>query len=145
MKFITKGIKSISDVITNSSSEVFVMCKTDAEYYDKLENTNGCININEITWNNLKNCRNEWEMVCNTCDINPEVIRGKRHTGSEWWENYYEGPSQKEWENFLDIYHDTIQNKLIGFYWVDIEDHFENAYDVSEDARDDSIWSDYRH
>lgn len=145
MKFITKGIKSISDVITNSSSEVFVMCKADAEYYDNLQEAAGFVNITEITWDILKNWRDEWGMVCDTCDINPEVIRGKKHTGDEWWENYYEGPSQKEWETFLDTYHDTIQNKLIGFYWVDIEDHFEGAYDVMPQAGNDSIWCESRH
>lgn len=45
-----KIILGISDVITNSSSEVFVMCKTDAEYYDKLKGTNGYVDIHEITW-----------------------------------------------------------------------------------------------
>lgn len=49
MKLIN-GIQSISDVITNSSSEVFLMRKSDAEYYEGLENTEGCVNIQEITW-----------------------------------------------------------------------------------------------
>ena len=48
-------------------------------------------------------------------------------------------------EAFLELYKDAIQKYLIGFYWVDIEDHFEDAIEVSDEARGDSIWSDYRH
>ena len=47
---VVKGIKSFSDVITNSSSEVFVMEKSNAEYYDNLKDTGDCINIEEINW-----------------------------------------------------------------------------------------------
>ena len=50
MKIILSKMKSISDVITKRSCEVFVMCKTDAEYYDKLKGTNGCVDIHEIAW-----------------------------------------------------------------------------------------------
>ena len=48
-------------------------------------------------------------------------------------------------EAFLELYKDAIQKYLIGFYWVDIEDHFEDAIEVSDEARGYSIWSDYRH
>lgn len=46
MKRITK-IQSVSDIITNSSFEVFVMSAEDANYYDELD-TNGCVSIERI-------------------------------------------------------------------------------------------------
>ena len=45
---ITK-IQSFTDVITNSSSTVFVMHEDDARYYERLENAEGCIDIQPIT------------------------------------------------------------------------------------------------
>ena len=139
MKLIINKIKSISDVITNSSSEVFVMCKSDAEYYDNLENTNGCVDITEITWDSLRDWyqgwSNELEMICDVCDIDKyDVINTATCDLTE-----------EDWNAFLDLYHDVIQEKLIGMYWVDIEDHFEDAIEVSDEARGDSIWNDYRH
>ena len=144
MKIILDKIKSISDVITNSSSEVFVMCKTDAEYYDRLKGTNGCVNIHEITWDWLKEeGSDEWKMVCTTCNIDDGIF--KDYVVNTDYGCRYMSVSQDDWEAFLELYHDVIQDKLIGFYWVDIEDHFEDAIEVSDDARGDSIWSDYRH
>ena len=140
MKIILGKIKSISDVITNSSSEVFVMCKSAAKYYYNLEDTNGCINIHEITWDDLREnwCRRwcyELEMICDICDININDIINTATCDM----------TEDDWNAFLELYHDVIQDKLIGFYWVDIEDHFEDAIEVSDEARGDSIWSDYRH
>ena len=140
MKIILGKIKSISDVITNSSSEVFVMCKSAAKYYYNLEDTNGCINIHEITWDDLREnwCRQwryELEMICDICDININDIINTATCDM----------TEDDWNAFLELYHDVIQDKLIGLYWVDIEDHFEDAIEVSDEARGDSIWSDYRH
>ena len=136
MKIILGKIKSISDVITNSSSEVFVMCKSAAKYYYNLEDTNGCINIHEITWDDLReNWCYELKMICDICDININDIINTATCDM----------TEDDWNAFLELYHDVIQDKLIGLYWVDIEDHFEDAIEVSEEARGDSIWSDYRH
>lgn len=130
MKIILGKIKSISDVITNSSSEVFVMCKSAAKYYYNLE----------ITWDDLREnwCRRwcyELEMICDICDININDIINTATCDM----------TEDDWNAFLELYHDVIQDKLIGLYWVDIEDHFEDAIEVSDEARGDSIWSDYRH
>lgn len=40
--------------------------------------------------------------------------------------------------DYLDIDKDWIEEKIIGLY-------FEDAYEVTEEARDDSYWSDSRH
>ena len=135
MKLIN-GIQSISDVITNSSSEVFLMRKSDAEYYEGLENTKGCVNIQEITWDWIINDGLwEWEMICEYLDIDKSIIS-----------RYYKpDPSKEDWLTFIDIYKDKIEKELIGLYFVDIEDHFEDAYTVTDNARSDSLWCDYRH
>lgn len=135
MKLIN-GIQSISDVITNSSSEVFLMRKSDAEYYEGLENTEGCVNIQEITWDWIINDGLwEWEMICEYLDIDKSIIS-----------RYYKpDPSKEDWLTFIDIYKDKIEKELIGLYFVDIEDHFEDAYTVTDNARSDSLWCDYRH
>lgn len=144
MKFITK-IQSFSDVITNSSSEVFLMSEANAEYYHNLENTNGCISIEEITWNWLENHSWEWQMVCDYLDIDKSLV-GEYHESQTWkGYGYWSGPEEEDWLTFLDIYKDKIEEKIIGLYFVDIEDHFEDAYEVTEEARDDSYWSDSRH
>ena len=57
-KFITK-IQSFTDVITNSSSSVFIMREDDALRYDNLENTYDCISIVPIDFNWVK----EWGAV----------------------------------------------------------------------------------
>lgn len=144
MKFITK-IQSFSDVITNSSSEVFLMSEANAEYYHNLENTNGCISIEKITWNWLENHSWEWQMVCDYLDIDKSLV-GEYHESQTWkGYGYWRGPEEEDWFTFLDIYKDKIEEKLIGLYFVDIEDHFEDAYEVTEEARDNSYWSESRH
>lgn len=145
MKLITK-IQSVSDVITNSSSEVFLMNEASAEYYYHLEDTQGCVSIQKITWDWLQNNGSwEWEMVCEYLDIDKNVI-GEYHESQTWrGYGYWDGPEEEDWLTFLDIYKDKIEEKLIGLYFVDIEDHFPNAHEVSDNARDDSYWSDYRH
>lgn len=130
MKLIVKDIKSISDVITNSSSEVFVMCKGDAEYYYNLEGTEGCVTIYKITWDFLEeNIMNEWQMVCDVCDIGYNTLVNNCNV------------NEVDCKAFLELYHDVIEKKLIGLYWVDIKDHFADAVEVLDNARSDSFWS----
>lgn len=47
MKFLTK-IQSISDIITNSSFETFLMNERDANHYDSLD-ADGCISVYMVT------------------------------------------------------------------------------------------------
>jgi hypothetical protein len=138
---ITK-IQSFTDVITNSSSTVFVMSEFYADYYDKLENTEGCIDVEKIDMDWLKNNVYEFKMVCDLLDIDPsEVTVWGKHKYWQGWET----PDQEMWETFLELHRDQIEEVFKDLYWVDIEDHFENAWDVTEEASDDAIWSDYRH
>lgn len=149
MKLITK-VKSVSDVITNSSSEVFVMTRENADYYTELEGTCGCISAFEIDWGWLeKEGRHEVEMICDVIDVDIKELESETfyYVRDEKW--YFAGwhgsPTDEDWKTFLEKHKDVIEKKLIGMYWVDIEDHFEDAFVVTENARCDSIWRESRH
>ncbi len=138
---ITK-IQSFTDVITNSSSTVFVMHESNAKYYDQLEDTNGCISIEPITMDWLRSNSYEAEMVCDLLnkDIS-EITDWHDSKYGDWWNT----PDQETWETFLELNREEIETVFEDLYWVDIEDHFTDAYEVTEQARDDAEWSDYRH
>jgi hypothetical protein len=136
---ITK-IQSFSDVITNSSSSVFVMNETDANYYGDLAHTEGCIDIERITMDWLSDHRYEFEMVCDMLKVDPGTITYK-HPKYKCWEE----PDPEAWDTFLELHKEQIKEAFRDLYWVEIEDCFEGAYEVTENAYDDAIWSDSRH
>ena len=138
---ITK-IQSFTDVITNSSSTVFVMHESNAKYYDNLEDTDGCISIERITMDWLRSNAYEAEMVCDLLNKDISEI-------TDWHDSKYGGwwntPDQETWETFLELNREEIETVFEDLYWVDIEDYFTDAYEVTEQARDDAEWSDSRH
>ena len=141
-KFITK-IQSFIDVITNSSSSVFIMREDDALHYDNLENTSDCISIVPIDFNWVKEWgHSEVEAVMSILEMSPKVVttwvKGKYHS-------YWEDPDQEAWNTFVDMHEDLIKERFKDLYWVDIEDHFVDAWEVTQDAIDDSLWYDSRH
>lgn len=138
---ITK-IQSFTDVITNSSSTVFVMNEINAKYYDNLPNTNGCIDIFPITKEWLCQNPDEIEMVCEILDIDISTITTKED--NSWW-SWWKPLEQSDWEKFLDSHESLIEEKFSDLYWVDIEDHFVDASDVTESAYDDALWYESRH
>lgn len=138
---ITK-IQSFTDVITNSSSTVFVMHESNAKYYEQLEDTNGCISIEPITFNWLLNNAYEAEMVCDLLNVDISEIadwHGSKYGG--WWNT----PDQETWEAFLELHKDEIDTVFEDLYWVDIEDYFADAYKVTRDACSDAKWCESRH
>lgn len=146
MQEISK-IQSISDIVTNSSSEVFLMSEGDANYYDSLENTGNCIHTEKIDWDWLEGRGlDEWEMICEFLDIDKGEISTYRESNNSWWfYGYWETPNKETWEAFLYSHKDEIEEKLIGLYLVEIEDHFKNVCDVLDSARSDSMWTESRH
>ena len=136
---ITK-IQSFSDVITNSSSSVFVMNQVDANYYGDLDHTKGCIDVERITMDWLYDHRYEFEMICDMLKVDPETIT-YRHPKYGCWED----PDPEAWYAFLELHKEQIKEVFKDLYWVEIEDCFEGAYEVTENAYDDAIWSDSRH
>lgn len=128
MKFLTK-IQSVSDIITNSSSETFIMTKGDAEYYDNLD-TGGCVSIYELTKENIENNFYDVELICDYLDLDLD--------GADLW-------NSDDCKAALELYVYPNLDKLEGLYVVDIKDHFADAYDVLCDARSDALAQEYRH
>ena len=139
---ITK-IQSFTDVITNSSSTVFVMHESDAKYYNQLDNTEGCIDIQPITMDWLINNVDEFEMVLDLLNI-PKSEITTYHKSNDYW-GWWNIPEQSVWESFLELHKEQIEEIVIGSYWVDIEDHFEGAYEITEEAMCDAKWYESRH
>ena len=75
-------------------------------------------------------------------DIDISTITTGKH--NSWW-SWWEPLEQSEWEKFLDSHTSLIEEKFSDLYWVDIEDHFEGAYEITDDAYGEAIWSDSRH
>lgn len=104
-------VRSITDVITNSSSEVYIMDENTAEFFrerSKEFSTNNSISLTKIDW--------EWvmyegdcyeDMVLKVCGLVNKNIR---------------------WMDFLNENRDTIEEKLIGKYFVDIEDNYDEYF-----------------
>lgn len=140
---ITK-IQSFTDVITNSSSTVFVMSEFYTDYYKNHEEAVPYIEVEPITMEWLRLHPDEVEMVCSLLHKNPEEVTTLHKSD---WGSYYNDPDPEAWEAFLNTHADKIKEVFEdgNLYWVDIEDHFCGAYDLIEEASDDAIWSDYRH
>ena len=110
-----KIIKNISDVITNSSSEVFVMKKEDASeiaLFDKDTETYDCISIHKMDENWVRTQGSlEAQMICDLLKIeNP------------FNEDFY--PDEDDWSEFVDEHLDEMKEKVFRKYYIDIEDHF---------------------
>lgn len=139
MKIITK-LQSYTDVITNSSSTVFIMNESDAKFYEK-DTPEDCCGIELIDKQWLYDNKWEWKLVFDFLDIDKNII--STHVKEKWY-SYWEDPSEEDWQAWLDLNEETIK-PIIGLYYVDIEDHFEGAYDYIESAGDDALHTEWRH
>ncbi len=132
-----KGIiKNISDVITNSSSEVFVMNKEDAceiALFDKDNETYDCISIHKMDEDWVRT-QGSWEAQM-TCDL--------MGIAKQFHKDFY--PDEDDWFEFVDEHLDEMKEKVLGKYYIDIEDHFADAEEILEFSRSHCEWSDYRH
>lgn len=146
MKLIT-NIQSFTDVITNSSSSVFIMHESDANYYESTV-PDDCVTINEITLGWIKEHYWDWELILQACNIDfVEVSCKETYTygfNEEYSNTYWKTPNKKDWKHWVDINQSRLE-PVLSKYFVEIEDHFENAYDVTENAYDDAIISESRH
>lgn len=135
-------IQSYTDVITNSSSTVFVMNESDANYYLDLE-TYDSVSIQYISYDwILGEGRYEAEMIC---DLLNEDISNISTCVDHKWYSYWETPDEDVWKAFCESHEEQIKEVFKDLYWVDIEDHFEDAGTVIESAMDDSLWYENRH
>lgn len=119
MKYVI-ALQSVSDIITNSSSEVFVV-------KDK------CDGDELIDWDWINN-GGKWEtkMICDVCHIPYPGLLFK----------------EEEVDIFIEKYKDIIQKELIDnkYWWADIEDYYDEDWNYHSGCDYvDYIWYDYRH
>ena len=114
MKKLLK-IQSISDIITNSSSEVFLMDSRDAERFKNIVPDN-CLDITYISWEYLRNNVDEL-ILRELSDVNIRLT------------------TKEDWNKALIDYKDSFE-KIIGYCLVDIEDNFPDWEEVYDEARD---------
>jgi len=127
-------IQSVSDIITNSSSEVFIMSVDDALHIEKTYGWSGCIDIDVLTWDYFMHNPYEWDTFAEILDI-PQPDK-----------RYYDIDEEEKEEFFASIKDKFIKKFGEGEYaMVDIEDHFSGCEDAYDDARAVAIWSDWRH
>ena len=143
MKLITQ-LQSYTDVITNSSSAVFLMHKEDAEFYEK-DTPENCCSIEEINHQWLLNNRWEWELVFDFLDIDKNIISTEIEYNGYYKHIYWNDPDENMWRLWIDNNLSLLQEKLFGLYYVSIEDHFEGAYDYIESAGDDALHTEWGH
>lgn len=130
-------IKSISDVITNSSSEVFVLNKEDAKYFAIRsfdEDTADCITLTKMNW--------EW--IFEQGRFNTEVFHKVLGVDDKVLTDDCT-PSEEEWDDFMYRYEDDIDEKIQGKYIVEIEDHFYNSDIEIDKARDKCLYYENLH
>ena len=139
MKFITK-LQSYTDVITNSSSTVFIMHEMDAKYWEKKTPDDMC-DIVKITHQWLLDNHWEWELIFDFLNLDKNLISYEKE-GSYY--NYWRDPDSETWQIWVDDNIELLKEKVIGLYYVEIEDHFENAYEWIERASDDALKTEWR-
>lgn len=170
MKKYKIEFQSFSDVITNSSSTVFLVDRNTAEELTKMV-PEDCIYSDELTWDELcPEMFNIIDMSTLTTDqvaeINSILYNVSNNVNvlfeillqdtdklvikdQEWFDstNTY-GLDTQDVKKYYDFCHDNkelIEDKLIGKVYVDIEDHFEDTEEVYDYAKCNSIWWESQH
>lgn len=170
MKKYKIKFQSFSDVITNSSSTVFLVDRNTSEELNKMV-PEDCIHSDELTWDEL--CPEMFNIidmstlttdqvaeinsilynVSNNVNILFEILLQDTDKlvikDQEWFEstNTYGLDTQdvKKYYDFCQDNKELIEDKLIGKVYVDIEDHFEDTEEVYDYARCNSIWWESQH
>lgn len=146
MKLITK-LQSYTDVITNSSSTVFLMKELDAKWYKK-DTPGNCCDIELIDEQWIKDHCYEWQLIFDYLKLPYEevAIQHECWYKPKWLseEYYWEDPDPELWHMWLDYNMDRLKG-IIGLYFVEIHDHFEDSYEYIDNAGKDALITDYRH
>lgn len=126
MIILVDNIKNVSDVITNSSTEVFVMKKSQYKALHRDKECRDTFWYKEITWEFVKTMDYQYETLCDICGIDKSFL-----------DTCY---TSEDWDAFLELYHDVIQEKLIGKYWISIDDHLDVDGKAISAARENSYY-----
>lgn len=170
MKKYKIEFQSFSDVITNSSSTVFLV---DNNTYDELTKMvpSSCIYGHELTWDSICpeifNCEkpelldkeqveNIYHIICNiNSSIDAVVEVSLRHANEliikdrEWLDTIPTyGLSEYDVKKYYEFCQDNkkfLEDNFVGKVYVDIEDCFGDVEDVYDYARNNSIWWESHH
>lgn len=120
-------IKSITDVVTNSSSEVFILQKDDAY---SLEKDYPFVYVSELTLDSIKG--NSWfsdlySWAAKTIDEDVPYVNENMDTN--------------EWKELVEKHKKTFETLADEYMEVEIEDHYEEWDDATDEARSNSISS----
>jgi hypothetical protein len=142
MKKLVK-IQSISDIITNSSSEVFIMEHSLARSLEHDYNTY-CISVEEITYDTLLERLWNYEIYTEMLVKLGIVTYAECKYGGNW---QADASNREIFHNILLSHEAEIRKALTDnqYAWVDIEDHFTEWENASDDAHDYCITSESRH
>lgn len=145
MKLITK-LQSYTDVITNSSSTVFLMREADAKFYEK-DTPGNCCTIEPIDEQWVRNHYYEWQLIFDYLNVPYEDYAYKVECRKYWKGDpgYYWENDPELWDYWVDNNLERLKKDLFGLYFVDIEDHFADAYEYIDSAGNDALITDYRH
>ena len=122
-------IKSKIDVITNSSSEVFIIKKDDIPFWSK--ESEGSIRESDFSYPSRR-FNEEKESVCAIMGWNIEDTGGKK-TGEYGlyydWDGYYDKNLdtrvEPDWENWIATHEEEIKEKFKEeCSFVEIDDHY---------------------
>lgn len=166
MKKYKIEFQSFSDVITNSSSTVFLVDRNTAEELEKMI-PDCCIYSHELTWDvvcpevfnisdlstlttcqledidsGLYHIRNYEDAIFSVLSSYPNTLEVKDQKLVDYFGIYgLDQENVKEYYDFCQNNKELIEDKLIGKVYVDIEDT-EEVYDY---AKCNSIWWEYQH
>lgn len=131
-------ISSISDVVTNSSSEVYIMNQEDAlEYEEKFDNYSdlGCVHIERIFWGNVLTRNYGYSMdpvdfVCGILKVQRPNLGGF---------NTHPLTYERRWLDWCEKHKKQIEDKVIGKWIVVIEHHGKESWTLQ--ASQKGLWS----
>lgn len=135
-------IKSITDVITNSSSEVFIMETEYAELIKEKYDTDA-ISITNITEEYLDSYK-----ACHDAETIIEVAGLKDKLTDEEKNIFYDDDVYASEDAWLEFYHKhkkQIDHNLLGKSFIDIEDYFRDSRLAFADANECCVWHDYNY
>lgn len=142
MKKIVK-IQSVSDIITNSSSEVFIMEHSLAKSIENEYDTE-CITVNEITYDTL--LQNTWDYdIYTTLLVKLGIVS---YDECNYGRNWQAAETNREIFHNIIVSHEAEIKKALTeneYALIDIEDHFEDWEDASDDAHSYCITYESRH
>lgn len=135
-------IKSITDVITNSSSEVFIMNTEYAELIMEKYDTDA-ISVDVITEEYLDSYK-----ACHDAETIIEVAGLKDKLTDEEKAIFYDDDvyaSEDAWLEFYRKHKKQIDHKLLGKSFIVIEDYFRDSSLAFADAKECCVWHDYNY